>query len=109
MNKLETYVNSDTAFYGVIKQVLYNNTLTPDQIIYMQIVEDKLIDFGMQYEQVKDNGDFVTVKISKTETLRIFSYLREINKIFKCCIRRKQVNADRWNYYIHIKKEKLLK
>jgi len=70
-------------------------------------LEYKLMENGLEFEELIDNGKFVTVKISKTENFKIYTYIRKVNRLFKCCIHRKQHLVDNYNYYINIKKEKV--
>lgn len=108
--QLTDKLNEDSAFYYVLKKVQYPRMNKVD-ILYMQLVEDKLIDYAMNFEELMIDKKFVTIKIRKTEKFKIYSYMRELNKIFnhKFQLRRKSCYSDRWNYYIPIEKEKLLR
>ena len=103
-------INEDSGFYYVIKKIQYPRMNKVD-ILYMQLVEDKLIDYAMGFEELIIDKKFVTIKIRKTEKFKIYSYMRELNKIFerKFQLRRKSCYSDRWNYYVPIEKEKLLR
>jgi len=73
----------------------------------LTLVERKLFENGLEFEELIDNGKFITVKITKTENFKIYTYIRKVNRLFKCFIRRNQHLVDHYNYYINIKKEKL--
>ena len=73
----------------------------------LDLVEHKLVENGLEFEELIDNGKFVTVKIAKTENFKIYTYIRKVNRLFKCFIRRNQHLVDNYNYYINIKKEKI--
>jgi hypothetical protein len=72
-----------------------------------QFVEFKLLDNGLEFDELIDNGKFVTVKINKTANFKIYTYIRKINRLFNCCIHRKQHIVDQSSFYINIKKERI--
>jgi hypothetical protein len=72
-----------------------------------EFVEHKLLDNGLEFDELIDNGKFVTVKISKTANFKIYTYIRKINRLFKCCIHRKQHRDDGSFFYVNVKKERI--
>ena len=100
-------VNVDSFFYYIMKKIQFPK-FTKFDIVYMQIVEDKLIDEGMEYNEIISNDEFITIIITRTDNFKIYSYMRKLNKLFKIKLRRNSYQVNRWNYYVHLRKEKLL-